>query len=63
MSKIMSMAKNLRIDTGSKSRWDRAIADSETLIQEYEGQIGLLKASIRSFKPLRERGTHFPRDF
>src|SRR5437660_923086 len=60
MSKLKSTVKIEKVDTRSKNGWDRAIVDSENLIYEYQEQISLLKASVRSFKILRERGAPFP---
>jgi len=60
MSKSKSSIKNVKLDSESKARWSAAIDDSERLINEYQGQIGLLKESIRSFKSLRDRGAPFP---
>lgn len=60
MSKRKSTSKSRKIDTESKMKWDRAIKDAENLTREYEEQVELLKASVRSFKSLRDRGAPFP---
>jgi hypothetical protein len=60
MSKSKSSGKKRQLDAGSNLQWERAIADSEKLIHDYQDQIDLLKASVRSFKNLRDRGAPFP---
>jgi hypothetical protein len=60
MSKPKSSARTRKLDAGSNGQWEQAIADSEKLIQDYQDQIDLLKASVRSFKNLRDRGGPFP---
>ena len=49
-------------DKVSLSGWDRAIADSEELIEEAKRQIKSLKRGIQHFTAMRERGQPFPGD-
>lgn len=61
MSKAKSTGRADKLDGASNlSAWNKAIADSEALIGEYEEQVVLLRESVRSFKTLCARGAPFP---